>query len=129
MNERLKEISTQIAPSPIAVVICDGAGWHQRGKDLIVPDNIRLLSLPHRIPRQACLPASGMASWLSRTRARGLICRKWPRTSPIGFSSSEWVGAGASICRPCLMHLHGNPTRDGRLQSWRRQRATRPFVG
>lgn len=70
MNEHLKEISTQIAPSPIAVVICDGAGWHQRGKDLIVPDNIRLLSLSHRLPRQACLPASGMASWLSRTRAR-----------------------------------------------------------
>jgi hypothetical protein len=50
MNQHLKEISTQITPGSIAVVICDGAGWHQRGKDLIVPDNIRLLSLPPYSP-------------------------------------------------------------------------------
>jgi hypothetical protein len=50
MSEHLKELSTQVAPSPIAVVICDGAGWHQRGKDLVVPDNIRLLSLPPYSP-------------------------------------------------------------------------------
>jgi hypothetical protein len=50
MNEHLKEISTQIAQSSIAVIICDGAGWHQRGKNLIVPDNIRLLSLPPYSP-------------------------------------------------------------------------------
>ena len=50
MTEHLKELSTQVAPNSIAVVICDGAGWHQRGKHLIVPDNIRLLSLPPYSP-------------------------------------------------------------------------------
>jgi hypothetical protein len=30
MNEHLKEISTQVHPSAHAVLICDGAGWHQR---------------------------------------------------------------------------------------------------
>jgi hypothetical protein len=50
MNEHLKEVSTQVATSSIAVVICDGAGWHYRGKDLILPDNIRLLSLPPYSP-------------------------------------------------------------------------------
>jgi DDE superfamily endonuclease len=50
MNEHLKELSTQVTPCSIAVVICDGAGWHQRGKELIVPDNIRLLSLPPYSP-------------------------------------------------------------------------------
>jgi hypothetical protein len=50
MNEHLKEISTQVAQSWIAVVICDRASWHQRGKDLIIPDNIRLLSLPPYSP-------------------------------------------------------------------------------
>jgi hypothetical protein len=50
MSEHLKELSTQVAPSSIAVVICDGAGWHQRGKELVVPDNIRLLSLPPYSP-------------------------------------------------------------------------------
>ena len=50
MNEHLKELSTQVTPSAIAVVICDGTGWHQRGKELVVPDNIRLLSLPPYSP-------------------------------------------------------------------------------
>jgi hypothetical protein len=31
MNEHLKEISTEVAPGAHAVLVCDGAGWHQRG--------------------------------------------------------------------------------------------------
>ena len=50
MNEYLKELATQVAPGAVAVVVCDGAGWHQRGKRLKVPDNIRLLSLPPYSP-------------------------------------------------------------------------------
>jgi putative transposase len=50
MNEHLKEIATQVIPGSVAALICDGAGWHQRGKNLIVPDNIRLLSLPPYSP-------------------------------------------------------------------------------
>jgi transposase len=50
MNEHLKELSTQVTPSSIAVVICDGASWHERSQQLIVPDNIRLLSLPPYSP-------------------------------------------------------------------------------
>ncbi len=46
MNEHLKELATQVTPGSVAVVVCDGAGWHQRGKGLIVPENVRLLSLP-----------------------------------------------------------------------------------
>ncbi len=29
MNEHLKEISTQVAQGAHAILICDGAGWHQ----------------------------------------------------------------------------------------------------
>jgi hypothetical protein len=50
MNEHLKEISIQVAPGAQAVLVCDGAGWHQRGDKLIVPDNITLLSLPPYSP-------------------------------------------------------------------------------
>jgi hypothetical protein len=46
MNEYLKEISTQIATSAHALLICDGAGWHQQRDKLRVPDNIILLPLP-----------------------------------------------------------------------------------
>lgn len=50
MNEHLKEISTQVAPDALAVLICDGAGWHQTGGKLKVPNNIRLLPLPPYSP-------------------------------------------------------------------------------
>ena len=46
MNEHLNEISTQVAPGAHAVLICDGAGWHQTGGRLRVPDNVTLLPLP-----------------------------------------------------------------------------------
>ncbi len=50
MNAHLKEISAEVAPGARAVLVCDGAGWHQRGEKLIVPRNITLLSLPAYSP-------------------------------------------------------------------------------
>ena len=46
MNEHLQEIGTQGAH---AVLVCDGAGWHQQGGTLCLPDNITLL-LPAYAP-------------------------------------------------------------------------------
>ena len=50
MNEHLVEVSTQVSPDAHAVLVCDSAGWHQRGKRLRVPDNITLLPLPPYSP-------------------------------------------------------------------------------
>ncbi len=50
MNEHLAEISTQIAEGAHAGLICDGAGWHQLGGALRVPDNITMLPLPPYAP-------------------------------------------------------------------------------
>lgn len=50
MNAHLKEISTEVIPGAHALLLCDGAGWHQRGKKLRVPGNITLLSLPSYSP-------------------------------------------------------------------------------
>lgn len=50
MNEHLKEISTQVTPGAHAALICDGAGWHQTGEKLRVPDNITLVPLPPYAP-------------------------------------------------------------------------------
>src|ERR1700726_2976655 len=50
MGEQLKEISALVAPSAHAVVVCDGAGWHQPGERLRVPDNVTLLPLPPYSP-------------------------------------------------------------------------------
>ncbi len=46
MNLDLLEISTAISSGTHAVLIVDGAGWHQPGSLLRVPDNITLLHLP-----------------------------------------------------------------------------------
>ena len=50
MNAHLQEISTQVTPGAHAILVCDGAGWHQRGKRLRGPDNLTLLSLPPYAP-------------------------------------------------------------------------------
>lgn len=50
MNLHLKEISRCVRPGAHAVVTLDGAGWHQRGDRLQVPDNISLLLLPPYSP-------------------------------------------------------------------------------
>ena len=46
MNLHLQEISRQVAPGGRAVIVLDGAGWHQTGGQLRIPDNISLLHLP-----------------------------------------------------------------------------------
>lgn len=50
MNLHLAEISTQVAPGARCVLVCDGAGWHQPGGELVLPDNIVLLHLPPYAP-------------------------------------------------------------------------------
>jgi hypothetical protein len=39
MNLHLAEIGRQVAAGAHAVLVCDGAGWHQRGGGLQVPEN------------------------------------------------------------------------------------------
>ena len=50
MNEHLKEISAQVATGAHAALICDGAGWHAKSKDIVVPSNITLITLPPYSP-------------------------------------------------------------------------------
>jgi hypothetical protein len=50
MNEHLTEIAAQAAPGAHAVLVCDGAGWHQQGGSLRLPDTITLLPLPPYAP-------------------------------------------------------------------------------
>lgn len=50
MSLHLAEIASQVASNAHAVVVLDGAGWHQTGGRLCVPDNITLLPLPPYAP-------------------------------------------------------------------------------
>jgi transposase len=50
MNEHLKTIRAQVASGAHAVLICDGAGWHAKSKEIVVPSNITLVTLPPYSP-------------------------------------------------------------------------------
>ena len=50
MNLHLAEIGRQVTPGAHAVITLDGAGWHQTGGRLHVPDNVSLLHLPPYSP-------------------------------------------------------------------------------
>ena len=50
MSLHLAEIGSQVAPGAHAVVVMDGAGWHQRGPELRVPANITPIVLPPYAP-------------------------------------------------------------------------------
>ena len=40
----------QVASGAHAVLICDGAGWHAKSKEIVVPSNITLVTLPAYSP-------------------------------------------------------------------------------
>ena len=50
MSLHLAEISKHVRSGAHAVITLDGAGWHQSGGRLRVPDNISLLPLPPYSP-------------------------------------------------------------------------------
>jgi transposase len=50
MNLHLAEIGRNVAPGAHAVVVLDGAGWHQTRGRLRIPDNVSLLHLPPYSP-------------------------------------------------------------------------------
>ena len=50
MNLHLQEISRRVTRGAFAVLTLDGAGWHQQGDRLVMPDNIGLLHLPPYSP-------------------------------------------------------------------------------
>ena len=73
MNVHLVEISAAVASGAHAILVCDGAGWHQRGKKLIVPDNITLLTLPPYSPELN--PMENVWAYLRQNKLCALV---WP---------------------------------------------------
>ena len=49
MNRHLAEIARTVATGAHALLVLDGAGWHG-GSDLVVPENLTLLTLPPYAP-------------------------------------------------------------------------------
>jgi hypothetical protein len=71
MNEHLAEISRCVSVGAIALLVLDGAGWHDSPR-LVVPDNIVLLPLPPYSPELN--PVENIWQYL---RANQLSHRVW----------------------------------------------------
>ncbi len=83
MNEHLKEIGTQVAHAH-AVLVCDGAGWHQQGETLCLPDNLTLLPLPTYAPELN--PMENVWEYLRANKLSRLV---WDTYQPIVAAGKE----------------------------------------
>ena len=86
MTLHLAEISKQVSASAHALLVCDGAGWHQPGVRLVVPDNITLLRLPPYAPELNSVEnvweylrgnALSITVWESYTAIVDACCDAW----------------------------------------------------
>lgn len=86
MALHLAEIGRCVAPGAHAVIVVDGAGWHQQGGKLQVPENITLMPLPPYAPELnpveniwAYLRANGLSNtvWQSYDDIVDACCTAW----------------------------------------------------
>lgn len=92
MSLHLGEISAQVALGAHAVVILDGAGWHQQGGRLEVPDNLTLLPLPPYAPE-----LNAAESLWEYLRANRLSHKVWDSHDAIlDDCSAAWSDLAAS---------------------------------
>ena len=95
MNEPLAEISTQVSADAHCLLVCDGAGWHQKGERLIIPDSITLLPLPPYSPELN--PMENVRDYL---RGNKLSSRVW-----------DSYDAMLEACKQAWLFLTKDPTR------------------
>ncbi len=87
MQEHLREISTQVASGAHAVVVCDGAGWHQSGGKLRVPANITPLPLPPYSPELN--PMENVWEYLRANKLCALVWDSYEAT--VNACKSAWT--------------------------------------
>ena len=93
MNLHLAEISTQVAKDAVAVVTCDGAGWHQKGGALVVPDNIVLLHLPPYSPELN--PMENVWDYLRQNKLCALVWSSYDAIVDACKAAWNWLIADA----------------------------------
>jgi transposase len=110
MNLHLAEIARAVTPGAHAVLVLDGAGWHGGG-ELVLPDNISLLTLPPYAPELN--PIENVWDYLSKNKLAITLfdtyddivdtcCEAWnffandPATVA-SITSRNWVKAGFTL--------------------------------
>ena len=88
-NEHLNEIGTQEAHGAQAVLVLDGAGWHQASGIRRVPDNITLLHLPLYIPELN--PVENVSEYLRANKFCGLVWDTYDQIAEACRSAWEFL--------------------------------------
>jgi hypothetical protein len=99
MNLHLAEISRNVAPGSHAVILLDGAGWHQTGGKLKLPDNVSLLKLPPYSPELN--PVENIWQYLRQNRLSNRI-----------FDSYDAISMPAA-----MLGMHSPPNQVASIQS------------
>jgi hypothetical protein len=95
MTKHLVEIGKRVSANAHAVLVCDGAGWHQTGRRLTVPDNLSLLRLPPYAPELN--PIENVWEYL---RGNQLSMRVWDNYETIVDACCDaWNGFVADLNR------------------------------
>ena len=89
MNLHLAEISTQVAKGAIALLNCDGAGWHQTGGKLVVPDNIVLLHIPPYSPELN--PMENVWDYLRQNKLCALVWESYDQIVEACGQAWNWL--------------------------------------
>ena len=105
MNLHLQEISAEVAPGAHAVLVCDGAGWHQKGKKLVVPNNITLLRLPPYSPELN--PMENVWDYLRQNKLCAQVWASYEQILVLCLIHSHpvFAMARAFLARRCLARI------------------------
>ena len=114
MNEHLKEISAQVAQGAHAVLVVDGAGWHQTGGKLTVPTNITLLPLPPYAPELN--PMENVWEYLRANKLCALVWDTYDAITMPSFKPAETPGSSWSMIQ--LASRQSGPA-NGRVSMFR----------
>ncbi len=114
MSLHLAEIAKQVSPGAHGVLVYDGAGWHQQGDRLRMPDNVALLRLPPYAPELNPIEnvweylrrnLLSMCVWNTYEEIVDACCKAWnasktlpvSRPSPAGHGQRSLIRAAGMI--------------------------------
>ena len=100
-----------MAQDTVAVLTCDGAGWHQPGGALIVPDNIVLLHLPPCSPELN--PMENVWDYLRQNKLCALVWHSYDDI--VGACRTAWTGSS-----PTRRALYQSEHANERVSAYRR---------
>jgi transposase len=89
MNLHLVEISVNVALGAHALLTVDGAGWHQTGDKLCVPDNITLLHLPPYSPELN--PVENVWGYLRSNKPSNRVFETYDATVDACCDAWKWL--------------------------------------